>query len=369
MSKLTHVVIIGGGYAGCDLAKRLDSHMQVTLIEQRRAFVHSPAMIRALVKPELIADSIIPYDHLLKNGKVIQAKVTEIGEQHVRLDSGEQVDADYIVVATGSQNLSVFKPQESQDTDAVDAMIAANLHAHEQIKSAHHIAIVGAGAVGIELAGEIAAAKPDKQLTLISSDQRLLPTFPASLGKSITKKLTAASVDIVLGQRVTDLADRSAPFSAPLTLDNGQVIDADLVFPCIGSRANTSLFDGMEHIKHGSGGRIKTNAQMQIENYPRVFLLGDVGDVGDAMTIVAQARQVPWLAKTLKQLAQGKALTELSAFKPWKNAPILLPLGEHTGSSHLMVMTAGNWITRMMKGKDLFIPKYQKLLGHQPHSQ
>ncbi|MEO0766748.1 MAG: N-acyl homoserine lactone synthase, partial [Pseudomonadota bacterium] len=50
-------------------------------------------------------------------------------------------------------------------------------------------------------------------------------------------------------------------------------------------------------------------------------------------------------------------------YKPWGKAPILVPLGPNRGSSFLMIATLGDWVTRRMKGRDLFITKYRKLLG------
>ena len=53
---------------------------------------------------------------------------------------------------------------------------------------------------------------------------------------------------------------------------------------------------------------------------------------------------------------------EAHPYKPWKIAPILVPLGPRIGNSWLFA-TVGDGITRMMKGKELFIPKYRKAFG------
>ncbi|MEM6891858.1 MAG: N-acyl homoserine lactone synthase, partial [Pseudomonadota bacterium] len=97
---------------------------------------------------------------------------------------------------------------------------------------------------------------------------------------------------------------------------------------------------------------------------PNVFAAGDAVDAGDAMTIVAISRQHPWLAKTLKALAQGKELRSQRQYTPWDKAPCLVPLGPERGNSFLGFATFGDWVTRKMKGRDLFIPKYRKLLGY-----
>ena len=82
------------------------------------------------------------------------------------------------------------------------------------------------------------------------------------------------------------------------------------------------------------------------------------------MTIVAVSRQLPWLKKTLTGLITGRKLADMKTYRPWgTEAPIVLPLGPERGNSFLMLFTAGDWITKKVKGADLFVPKYQKLLN------
>jgi hypothetical protein len=88
-----------------------------------------------------------------------------------------------------------------------------------------------------------------------------------------------------------------------------------------------------------------------------------VAEAGDAMTIVAVSRQVPWLKKTLTSLIDGKKVEDLGKYKPWGKAPILVPLGPQKGNSYLVMFTAGDFLTRLMKGKDLFVSKYRKMLN------
>jgi hypothetical protein len=58
----------------------------------------------------------------------------------------------------------------------------------------------------------------------------------------------------------------------------------------------------------------------------------------------------------------GNPVEGQKPYKPWKKAPILVPLGTRIGNSWIFA-TLGDWITRKMKGKELFIPKYRKAFG------
>lgn len=352
------IVIVGGGYVGFEVAQKLDGVADVTLIEQREAFVQPPAAIRALVQPELLDQIILPYDNLLKAGRVVRGRAASVSDTAVTLESGEVYPADFIVIATGSSYAAPFKPAG----DSIADFRKASADVAARLAQAKTVAIVGAGAVGTELAGEIAAAQPGKKITLISADDKLFPMYPQKLGASLKRKLGKVGVNVILGQRAQDLQHLDRPYAGALTLGDGTVIEADLIFPVIGSRPQTALLDGLPGVEAGTVGRVKTDAWLRPSRYKNVFVAGDVADVGDGMTIVATARQNPWLIRTLKALLTGGPVEGLKPYKPWKTAPILVPLGPRIGNSWLFA-TVGDGITRMMKGRELFIPKYRKAFG------
>lgn len=353
------VAIIGGGFGGCTLASELESKMAVTLIEPREAFVHAPAMIRALVDPNLLDASLIPNDRFLKSGRKVKDKAVAVDGDGVQLASGATERADYIVVATGSSNGGVFKP----DGHDLAAFRQKQASLHNQIMAADRIVIVGAGAVGIELAGEIASALPSKTIVLISAHLQLLPTYPKRLGALLHKKLKRMGVEVLLGARATDLNSATEPSTGQLTLADGRVLKADLIIPAIGARPNGALLEPLPGVRQGKDGRIMVDGYLRPSSHPNVFACGDVINAGDAATIVSVSNQAPWLAKALNALASGKALSKIKPYAPWTRAPMLVPLGPDSGASYLMVATLGDWVTRKMKGGDLFVPKYRALLN------
>ncbi|GAA6189135.1 hypothetical protein NBRC116596_21980 [Litorivita sp. NS0012-18] len=356
---MKRIILVGGGYVGVQLAKALDDKADVTLIEPRSHLVHAPAMIRAVVDPHVLDQGLIPYDNLLKNGQVLRARATSISAAGVTLEDGSQVLGDYIVVATGSDNAMPFKPA----TDSIEAFRAGNARIHTMLKAAQSVAIVGAGAVGTELAGEIAHFMPDKKVTLISSEASLFPTMPSKLGSALQGKLNDAGVTTIFGARAENLQSMTEPYAGELQLSNGDKIAADLIFPVIGSRATSTIFDALPGITKGGANRVKTDPWLRPSDLPNVFAAGDVAEAGDAMTIVAVSRQTPWLEKMLTALINGKKVEETAKYKPWSKAPFLVPLGPQKGSSYLVLFTAGDAITRLMKGKDLFVSKYRKMLN------
>lgn len=356
------IAIVGGGFLGAELARGLEAHAHVTLIEQNSHFVHAPAMLRALVTPELLERALIPYDRLLQRGQLVQARAQAVDGEGVTLNDGTRVEADYIVLATGSGNAMPFRPQ-SEGPDAIDQLRADNARVHQQLVAAQRIVIVGAGAVGTELAGEIAHHMPEKSVTLVSAHSKLFPSYAASLGRSLTRKLRTAGVEVILGARAEELADDRVPHAGKMTLTNGRVLEADLIFPTIGGAARSALVDSLPGIAMGQSNRVKTDPWLRPSRLTNIFAAGDLAECGDAMTVVATTRQLPWLIKTLRQVCAGKQVEDLRPYSPWGKPPILVPLGPKRGNSFLVAATVGDMATAQIKGRDLFLSKFNKAFG------
>jgi NADH dehydrogenase FAD-containing subunit len=354
------VVIVGGGYAGTMVARALDGIAEVRLIEPRDRFVHNVAAIRAVVEPALLDRLIIPYDRLLRRGSVIQGAAQDIDEGGVRLADGTTIEGDLVVSAIGSTYVRPFKPQSASGA----AFAEDSRMAHEALVAARTVAIVGGGAVGVELAGEIAAAYPDKSVTLLASSPSLLPGYSARLSASLAEQLEAQSVVVRLGVRVEGLETVDRPFAGALTAA-GHVIEADLIFPVIGARP---LASPIAAAKLAASGRLVVDPWLRPAGLNRVFALGDAAETGDFMTIVAITRQAPWLVKTLKAIMAGRAVESLAPYAPWPVPAILVPLGPKAGASLLPVtrrgLTVGRRTTATLKGRDLFIPRYRKEFGY-----
>lgn len=88
------IVIVGGGAFGMDLAWVLEKKADVTLIEQRSHFVHTPAMVRAVLDPSLLDLALIPYDNALNHGKIVRGRATRIDGSGVDLADGSRLSAE-----------------------------------------------------------------------------------------------------------------------------------------------------------------------------------------------------------------------------------------------------------------------------------
>jgi apoptosis-inducing factor 2 len=359
------VVIIGGGYAGTRLARALDEAADVVLVEPRDAFVHNVAAIRAIVEPALLDRFIIPYDRLLGRGRVVQDRALGFGERDVKLAVRGALEADIIVVATGSRSARPFKPTG----DSVAEFRAASAEAHEMLRTATSVAVVGGGAVGTELAGEIAAGTASKRVALFSGTPSLFPNMPPGLGKRLLAQLRRMGVAVHLGASAEGLRGADGPRQGPLRLSSGHSVAADIVFPAMGVTPVTTLLDSLPGVSFDPAGRVSVDPWLRLAGRPNMFALGDMAATGDPMTIVSISAQVPWLASTITGLLDGKQVKELPQYVPGSPQLFLVPLGPRRGASVLPVsgrpVVVGNFLTSVAKGKNLLIPRYRRELGYQ----
>src|SRR5271166_5016462 len=253
------VIIVGGGYAGTALAKRLDPNADVILVEPRDAFIHNVAAIRALVDPSLLKTIILPYDKLLKRGRVVRERAAAIEEGTVVLQSGARLAADVIVVAIGSDYARPFKPK----TDTASDFASSIKNTHEILRNADSIAIAGAGAVGVELAGEIAAVMKGKQVTLVSEGASLFPSYTKGLGHSLAAQLRKLGVTLRLGVKAKTDDFMNEPNCGSLLLATGEEIRAELSIPALGSHPVTRLLRTAGDIGFDPHGRVKVDAWLR----------------------------------------------------------------------------------------------------------
>src|SRR5580658_9537619 len=120
------VVVVGGGYGGTTVAKALDESADVVLVEPKDAFMHNVAALRALVDPSWLPRIFFPYAGLLSHGRVVRDRARLVEPGRVVTASGQEIKADYIVLATGSSYPFPAK------TDLVDTE-----HASAQVRATH----------------------------------------------------------------------------------------------------------------------------------------------------------------------------------------------------------------------------------------
>jgi NADH dehydrogenase FAD-containing subunit len=355
---LPTVVVVGGGYAGIAVAKALDEPTKVTLVEPRDAFVHNIAALRAAVDPTIAPKIFLPYDRLLEHGEVIRDRAVRVDGDEVELASGKVLRPDFIVLATGS---SYPYPAKTDRDESVDA-IARYQHTYEQLGAARRVMLLGAGAVGLEFAGEIAAAWPDTVITLVDQSPEVLPgPYGPALRDELKRQLDELGVQRVLGASLVEL-----PATPPgelgafaVTTASGTRIEGDIWFRTYGVQPSTAYVAGDLVDAIATGAYLRVTPRLTVVGHDRVYAIGDIADIDINRASVA-GRQAQLAASNILASIDGR---EGSDYAP-NPASIILPLGPEHGTGQLAngdLATAEH--VAKAKGLDLMIDRFTNLLA------
>ena len=358
------VAVIGGSYAGASVAKSLDEVAEVVLIEPKDAFVHTIAALRALVDPGWLPRIHLPYTGLLKNGRHIRDRAAKVDVGRIELASGTEIRADYLVLATGSG----YPFPAKTDLDDTSAAHAKMLAAHEALAAAPRVLLLGAGPVGIELAGEIKSVWPGKHVTLLGSRPDLLgPRYRPELKAELRRQLAKLDVHLVLGTTLTTdppgEPGQHRTFTALTTTGIG--LSADIWYRCHGVKPVSDYLAGPLTAARQPDGSVRVTPHLQVVGQDRVFALGDVSTADDKMGGAA-VRQAEIVAGNIRTLIAGER--ELRRYEPQRQLRIVVPLGPEggagqQGAENLMPASA----VADLKGRAMMLDRFAALLDVPGH--
>ncbi|RPF38416.1 NAD(P)/FAD-dependent oxidoreductase [Streptomyces sp. TLI_185] len=360
------VVVIGGGYAGVRLAKRLDSVARVTLVDRKEVFFHRIASLRAGVRPEWSVTPFIPYDRLLRNGRVAVGKAVRIDttERQVVLATGERLPYDVVVIATGADY-----PEPARFTGTTTDEAVKSFAGHQQkVAAAGHVLVVGGGPSGVELAAEVRLARPDARVTLAHSGPALLhSTGVERAGRRARAWLESHDVEVRLDSFMSPGNDFGTYRDA-----HGTVIEADLSFWATGTTPNTLW---LRLGGHGDwlnpAGHVKVDRTLRVEGRLDVFAVGDVNDATELKitpAALAQADLAAWNIRTYLN-SSGKHRKEPRLYRAIHRTPLIVPFGPADGLTLLPVpggesAVLGGRTSVLAKAKTLMTPYMRRQLGY-----
>lgn len=337
-----NIVIIGGGFAGLNLAKELVDHpqIQVTLVDKNNYNFFPPLIYQvatAFLEPSSIS---YPFRKFFAGKKNLQFRLGELlsvvpSENKVILNNGE-LFYDHLVFATGAETSyfgmeNVMKnaiPMKTlNDAIVMRNTLLKNLEKASICKEIRKrrklltIVVAGGGPTGVEVSGMFAEMRknillkeyPELDTTasniyLVDGGDALLAPMSEASQKDTLKALTQLGVIVKLNSRVTDYVDDT------VYLENGETIKTRNLIWAAGVTAK--IFEGMPAESYGRGRRMATDAFSKVNATENIYAIGDTailtGDKNfpDGHPQVAQVaiQQGINLAKNFKALIQNKPL-------------------------------------------------------------
>lgn len=371
------VVIVGGGFAGTSLAKRLERKLpadaEIELLSQENYVTFNPLLPEVVGASLLPGHVVAPLRQMLKRSTVRMVRVDDIDlEQKRVMYAGEgtgTIDYDHLVLACGqAANLAIVKGMARYalplktlgDALFLRNRIIVRLEQAEQQPNPEYrrwlttFVVLGGGFSGVEVAGElvdfIRASRRyypclnDDQIRviLVHSGERLLPELSASLGEFTYKNMMKNGIDIRLQARAVRVDDRA------VYLDSGEILSAGTVVCTIGTAPNSLLADLPLPKQRG---RIETAPDMSVPGFPNVWALGDCAAVVNARdgkvcppTAQFADRQGRQLARNIAEAVAGRP-TRAFSYKP---AGQLSAIGHNRAVAEMFGLRISGFIAWLM---------------------
>ncbi|CAK7266640.1 hypothetical protein SEPCBS57363_002192 [Sporothrix epigloea] len=344
------VLVVGGSFAGHQLMARLADSLptgwQAVLVEKNEHFNWSFALPRFSVVPGHEKTAFMAYTRIMAKGvqrgvtRFIQGEVVSVtADKHVQLASGAIVPYDILVVATGSAQRPPAKLLGSTHKDTACAELRT---LQDRIRRARTVAVVGGGAVGIELvtdiktyAGVVAERNralvgedkddsvADKDVTIVHPRTQLLNRFGPRLHEHVAGVLASQNIHVELGQRVTieytDGADEPAGAGRPGTLHfpDGRTVQYDCILLCTGLTPNSGLFRDNFEGALTEAGEVRVTPGLQVVADEKksscglsdVYAFGDVAATGGPKMARAGFFQANVIVDNILASIKGKPAT------------------------------------------------------------
>ncbi|QQR89453.1 MAG: NAD(P)/FAD-dependent oxidoreductase [Myxococcales bacterium] len=296
-----HIVIVGGGFAGLAVAKRLNkAPVKVTLIDRWNHHLFQPLLYQVAMAGLSPADIAAPIRAILRKQKKVtvwQAEVQSVDAQgkEVVMRHGYRLQYDYLIVATGARTTYYGNDQWAKHTislksldDAINirrkvllAFEAAEREADPDTRrQLLTFVVIGGGPTGVELAGSLAELSKrvlasdfrqihagSARVVLVEAAESILNAFNPKLRDSAIKQLKELGVEILLNQAVTDITESGVHFK-----DN--FIPTNTVLWTAGVGAN-SLSQALD-VERDKNGRIKVDKQCRVPKFQNIFAIGDI---------------------------------------------------------------------------------------------
>ena len=319
---MKHVVIVGGGFAGLNCARKLASHpdIHITLIDKNNFQQFQPLLYQVATAVLAPSNAAFALRSVLKAHSNVDVKMGEVVSVDLKTRTaetaeGQKYQGDYLVLAAGSQanffgtpgaDKHTYPLYSLHDAELLRSRILAVLESADRdpsliAKGALNFVIVGAGPTGAELAGTIGEMTQwthkdvfrdldltKAQIVLVDHGNSVLSAFSQKSQAYAASVLEQRGVQVRLGIAAKEVAPDH------VLLSDGTKILTRTVIWAGGLKA--SSLSGNAGVTPGHGGRIDVQSDFSVKDFPGVYALGDFANI-----VGADGKALPQLASVAEQ--------------------------------------------------------------------
>jgi NADH dehydrogenase len=304
--KNPHIVILGGGFGGLNLAKALrNCPGRITLIDRQNHHLFQPLLYQVATASLSSVEIAKPLRSILSDHENLQVELGDV--QSVDLKGRvvhmhhHSVEYDYLVLAMGGVTSYFGHPEWAQFAPGLKSITDA-MHIRREIlysfekaelttdpvklKELMTIVIVGGGPTGVELAGaakelgrfvmrhDFRKIDPTAiRVVLVEAADRILMHLPKDLSASAQRQLEAIGVEVRLNTMVQDIKEHTVIVKDKAKAEPETFNAASIVWAAgVGANPITRTLG----VDIDRAGRIKVNPDCSVPGYPEAFAIGDI---------------------------------------------------------------------------------------------
>jgi len=354
------IVVLGGGYAGVLVAKKLEKKMKKSKIKATITLIDKNPYFTMLTELHEVAAYRVKEDSIRmdlkqimagRNVNVVLDKITKVDyDNNVLHGERNDYDYDHLVVATGSKPtfFGVDGAEENAFTlwsyeDAVKIRyhlaemfrLAASEVNPEKRKAMLSFYVIGCGFTGIEMIGELAEMVPvfcreyhidPSEITLRTLDlfSRIMPVLPEKATDRAMKRLKKMGVEVMLDTTVTKVTPESITFARQgeyaKPVDGGEITaPTNTVIWAAGIQGSDIVLNAPElgHAERTRNSRIQVDPQCRSLTHKNVYVAGDnmfyIPEGGKPVPQMVENAEycAPVIAKNIISELNGQEATEV----------------------------------------------------------
>ena len=351
------VVIVGGGFAGIEAARRLSSaDANILLIDKRNYHLFQPLLYQVATSVLSPSDIAFPLRRMFakqKNVTNVLGEVSEINPHAQTLKVGNQdISWDYLILAAGAKtnyyghddwDKASTGLKSLDDATEVRAQILASFERAEATKDSDvrsrelTFVVVGGGATGVELSGAIRELAVDSLCTdlnfvetihtrvvLIESGERLLAGFNKKLQNYSKHVLEERGVEVMLKSQVVDVTDEGVTIQAIHDPSQETHILTRNIIWAAGVHGNPlgNMLGEAIGMPVRTDGRLAVEPNLTIHDFPNIYVAGDLAAVtssrhgGEVPGVAAAAIQMgSYAGRSITHRLAGKTMTSIRGFR------------------------------------------------------
>jgi NADH dehydrogenase FAD-containing subunit len=315
---LRKLVILGGGFCGALVAKKLDSRRTIdtTLIDKKDFFEYTPAVHRAIFEPDYQSKITVPFHNFLKHISIVTDDLIQVNPQFVETRK-KNFYYDILVISTGI-DYPIFLKNKNNVFTLTCCLDARAIH--DKIRDVSRTLVIGGGLIGTEIAGEL-VTKSSNKVVIVHPHERLIERNPVKASRYAQKFLEKHGAKIIFGEQIVEHENGT------FVTDKEKRIEANVAIWCAGIKCDPWFMKDFPKTIFTDRNALKVNEYLQLDGFPYVFVGGDINSVKEEKTAANAERHARLIVRNIDRMLKNKPLIPYEESKD----PLVISLGNRDG--------------------------------------